>query len=216
MNKKVICAFIVLIMTIIIICVVIRLRGISNVKIYKQEEGQVFSEAGLSIDVNGIYKRELLTKEILVDSGISDNVADNMLSKIRSNNVIILKFSEQESQTINGLYFDYVICDENQNILGSTNQIHYKDYLPIKKTAAKLLFDTSDVKTWDKHINYSQSSYNLFDDSNSVYALINIESKINDIDHLKILIINPKYQNNNGVRVSYENTIIQLEGSVNK
>ena len=216
MKKKVIFASIVLIIIIILVCVLICLSRKPNIKIYNPKEGQAFSESGLFIDVNGIYPRELLTKENLIVSGIPDNIAENIVSKIRSNDVIILKFSEQDNQTINELYFDYVICDENQNILGSTNQIHYKDYMPIKKAVIKMLFNTYNVKDWDKHINYSQSSNDLYYDSNSVYTLINIDSKISDINRLKILVINPKYKNNSGESISLDNAIIKLEGSVNK
>ena len=216
MKKKVIFASIVLIIIIILVCVLICLSRKSNIKIYNPKEGQAFSESGLFIDVNGIYPRELLTKENLIVSGIPDNIAENIVSKIRSNDAIILKFSEQDNQTINELYFDYVICDENQNILGSTSQIHHKDYMPIKKAVIKLLFNTYNVKDWDKHINDSQSSNDLFYDSNSVYTLINIDSKISDINRLKILVINPKYKNNSGESISLDNTIIKLEGSVNK
>ena len=216
MKKKVIIVSIVLIIIIILVCVLICLSRKSNIKIYNPKEGQAFSESGLVIDVNGIYPRELLTKENLIVSGIPDNIAENIASKIRSNNAIILKFSKQDNQTINELYFDYVICDENQNILGSTSQIHSKDYMPIKKAVIKLLFNTYSVKDWDKHINDSQSSNDLFYDSNSVYTLINIDSKISDINRLKILVINPKYKNNSGESSSLDNTIIELEGSVNK
>jgi len=128
MKKKVIFASIVLIIIIILVCVLICSSRKSNINIYNSQEGQAFSESGLVIDVNGIYPQELLTKENLIVSGIPDNIAENIVSKIRSNNAIILKFSEQDNQTINELYFDYVICDENQNILGSTSQIHHKLY----------------------------------------------------------------------------------------
>ena len=216
MKKKVIIVSIVLIIIIILVCVLICLSRKPNIKIYNPKEGQAFSESGLVIDVNGIYPRELLTKENLIVSGIPDNIAENIVSKIRSNDAIILKFSEQDNQTINELYFDYVICDENQNILGSTSQIHNKDYMPIKKAVIKMLFNTYNVKDWDKHINYSQSSNDLYYDSNSVYTLINIDSKISDINRLKILVINPKYKNNSGESISLDNAIIKLEGSVNK
>ena len=215
MKKKVIIACLILIIAIVIICVVVRSRGNTNIKIYNQKEGEAFSESGLTIDIHGIYPREQLSTDSLIDSGIPDNIAENIISKIRSNNIIILGLSEQENQTINGLYFDYVICDENQNILGSTSQIHYKEYMPIKKAATKLLFNTSNTQVFDEHINYTQASNYLFDDSNRVYALINIDSTVNDINHLKVLVINPKYNNNDG-SISFDSTIIKLEGSVTK
>ena len=68
--------------------------------------------------------------------------------------------------------------------------------MPIKKAATKLLFNTSNTQVFDEHINYTQASNYLFDDSNKVYALINIDSTVNDINHLKVLVINPKYNNN--------------------
>ena len=86
MKKKVIFASIVLIIIIILVCVLICLSRKPNIKIYNPKEGQAFSESGLVIDVNGIYPRELLTKENLIVSGIPDNIAENIVSKIRSNN----------------------------------------------------------------------------------------------------------------------------------
>ena len=213
MKKKII-GLVVLIIAIALIFIAIQLHSNSNIKIYNIKNGKEFSESGLTIDIHGFYQRDQLSKEFLIDSNISENIAENMISRIKSNSIIILEFSEQENQTINELYFDYVVCDENQNILGANSNIYSKDYNSIKKAASKLLLNTSNVRTFDEHTSFTEASYYMFDNSNKVYSIINMDYKVDRFTKLKVLVINPKYKKNNGEIISFDNTIIELNSNV--